>query len=143
MNKSQTSKSYNVLLVDDEQHALNALKRSLYKEPYKVFLALNAAEGLEILNHNEIDLVVTDFEMPEKSGIEFLQEVKEAYPETISIMLTGRAGYEEAVRAINDGLVYRYLTKPWENEELKVTLRQALQHKREREEREEFADESY
>ncbi len=89
--------------------------------------AINAMEGLELLNSETIDLVISDYRMPEMNGIEFLKLVKEKYPQVIRIILTGQASTNAAIGAINEGAVYRFLTKPWNEQELKITLRQALE----------------
>ena len=125
--------SYAILIVDDEKNVLSSLKRVLKKEPYKTFTAINAEDGLKILEKQKIDLVISDYLMPKMTGIDLFRKIQFLYPETLRIMLTGKAGYKEAILAINEGLVYRFLTKPWDNEELKLTLRLALQHKQSQE----------
>lgn len=118
-----------ILLVDDEPHLTEALKRALRREPYEIFCASSAAAGLELLEKHSIDIVVSDEQMPGMSGCEFLTEVRRKYPTTIRMILTGQASIEAAIRAINDGEVYRFFTKPCNPEDLKVTLRQAVLQK--------------
>ncbi len=124
MNKSK------ILFVDDEPHVMSALKRALRREPYEIFSADSAAAGLKILALHDISVVVSDEQMPGMSGSEFLATVRQKYPSTIRIILTGQASLEAAIRAINDGGVYRYFTKPCDAVELKVTIRQAIQQKK-------------
>jgi len=118
-----------VLFVDDEPHVTEALKRVLRKQPYEV-LSANSAEGaLEILAREPVDVVVSDERMPGMSGSQFLAIVCRDYPDTIRMMLTGHASLEAAIRAINEGEIYRFFTKPCNEVDLAVTIRQALQLK--------------
>ena len=118
-----------VLFVDDEPHVTQALKRTLRREPYKLYSADTAAAGLELLDNESIEIVVSDEKMPGMSGCEFLAEVRRRHPATIRMMLTGEASMEAAIRAINEGEIYRFFTKPCNPADLKATLRQAvLQH---------------
>ncbi len=116
-----------VLIVDDEAPVLSAIKRALADEPYKVFTAISAEDALKLMKRHLIKVVISDEMMPGMSGTEFLSIVKERYPETIRIILTGHASIEAAMRAVNKGEVYRFLTKPWENFELKLVIRTALE----------------
>jgi DNA-binding NtrC family response regulator len=118
-----------VLFVDDELAVVEGLKRSLWKEPYVVLTAGSAAEALEILETTSVDVIVSDERMPCVSGSELLKRVQHAYPKTIRIMLTGEAGLPAAVRAINEGSLYRFLNKPLSPTELVQTIRQALKMK--------------
>lgn len=119
-----------VLLVDDEPRITAGLTRTLGLEPWEIFTANSAREGLEILAENEIDVIVSDEQMPEMSGSMFLTEVRRLYPQTIRMILTGQAGLDTAIRAINGGEVYRYFTKPCNGDELAAAIRQGLQHKK-------------
>ena len=121
--------SRKVLFVDDEPHVTQALKRALRKEPYELLSAGSARDALNMLSKETIDVVVSDEQMPGMSGSDFLAQVAEAYPDTIRIILTGHATMETAIRAINEGRVYRFMTKPVNEVDLVVTIRQALQHK--------------
>ncbi len=120
---------HGLLLVDDDTHIINSLKRALHKEPYEIFSANTAVEALALMNDYHIDLVISDEMMPGMKGSEFLSLISRAYPQTVRIMLTGHATLETAIRAINQGQIYRFLTKPWNDVDLAVTLRQALDHK--------------
>ena len=117
-----------VLTVDDEKSILNSLRRSLRKEPYRLFTANSGAEGLEILAANDIQLVVSDQRMPNMSGTEFLSQVKELYPDTMRVILSGYAEAEVIVDSINRGEVFRFIGKPWDECELKIIIRNGLAH---------------
>jgi len=119
-----------ILLVDDEPNITAALSRSLGLYSWSIYTADSAREGLETLAHNDIDVVVSDEQMPEMAGSEFLAKVRENYPQTVRIILTGQAGLETAIRAINEGEVYRYFTKPCDAKELAAAIRQGLQQKK-------------
>ncbi len=116
-----------VLLVDDEESILSALKRLLRKEGYDILSAGSAREGLKVFDGMEVDLVVSDHRMPEMTGVEFLSNVKDVSPGTMRILLTGYADMNAVVDAINHGQVYRFVNKPWNDEELKILLRQAIE----------------
>lgn len=118
---------HQVLIVDDEENVRRALKRSLRKEPYELLFAANAFEALDILELHPIDVVLSDHLMPRMTGLEFLTEVGKCWPEVIRIILTGHADMETAIKAINEGEIYRFLTKPWEDHELKLTLKLAFE----------------
>jgi len=118
-----------VLFVDDEPHVTDSLKRSLRKEPYEVLSANSASEALKMLAREPVDVVVSDEKMPGMQGSEFLAQVCNLYPETVRIILTGHGSMEAAIRAINEGEIYRFLTKPCNEVDLAITIRQALQLK--------------
>jgi len=119
-----------VLLVDDEPNLLSALRRSLRREPYEILSAASGEEALSILASTEVDVVVSDQNMPGMSGTELLTRIHETYPETVRFMLTGKATLEVAVEAINNGAISRFFTKPCNDVDLAITIRQALEHKR-------------
>jgi DNA-binding NtrC family response regulator len=114
---------WNLLFVDDEVNVLNAIRRTLRKEPYRIFFAQEPEEAMEVLRDNEIDIVVSDHLMPAMDGLTFLKLVKSEYPHIIRIILTGHADLQLAIAAINEGEVFRLLTKPWNDIELRVTLK--------------------
>lgn len=117
-----------VLIVDDEPNVVASLKRVLIDEPYEIRSAVNGARGLDILRHGgEIKVVISDEKMPAMSGTEFLSWVKEYYPDTVRIMLTGFASLESAMKAVNEGEIYRFFAKPWNETELKLAVRAALE----------------
>jgi two-component system, probable response regulator PhcQ len=115
-----------VLIVDDEVNVLSALQRTLRRENYRLVTATEPAEGLSILKQGEVDVVVSDHLMPNMSGLDFLKEVRALYPDVVRIMLTGHAEVSTAMEAINEGEIYRFLTKPWDDAELKVALHLAF-----------------
>ena len=117
-----------ILCVDDEENILNSLKRLLRKEEYTLFTASGAREGLEIMKKENIQVVLSDQKMPETTGIEFLQEVKRLYPTTVRVVLSGFADLSTIVEAINQGEIFRFLTKPWIDDNLKADIRQCFRH---------------
>jgi DNA-binding NtrC family response regulator len=119
-------KDQTVLFVDDEQALLDGLRNALRREPYEIVTASSAQEGLRVLHDRSVDVVVSDERMPSVSGSDFLAFVRQRYPDTIRIMLTGQASLEAAIQAINEGEIYRFLTKPCSHQLLARTLREAL-----------------
>ena len=115
-----------VLYVDDEEHNLTSFAATFRKE-YKVFTATTGAEGLEILRNNEIKIVITDQRMPEMTGIQFLEKLIPEFPDTIRMILTGFSDVGVIIDAINSGRVFRYITKPWDENELRMTIENARQ----------------
>ena len=119
-----------VLLVDDEESILNSLRRLLRSQPYDVVLATSGAQALEVMASRPIDLVMSDARMPGMDGATLLAEVHRLYPTTSRILLTGYADLTTIIKAINDGQIHRYISKPWNDEELPLVLQQALEHQR-------------
>jgi len=119
-------RKHTVMLVDDEQHVLTALSRVLKKEDYNLVTAESGAEALARIATQHADVVVTDQQMPGMTGIELLRQMKTKYPDTIRMVLTGHADVRLAVAAINEGEVYRFITKPAQVEELRLAIRHAL-----------------
>ena len=117
-----------VLLVDDEPNMTEALRRALRGERYDILTAQSAAEAMEIVRKEDINLVVSDERMPSMSGSELLALVRKESPYTVRIILTGHANLESTIQAINSGEVYRFLTKPCRDIDLVLTIRQALEH---------------
>jgi len=113
-----------ILLVDDEENVRNALKRVLRREGYDVLTAGSGAEGLDVIQKFKPDVVISDFLMPEMNGIEFLKKTREMLPEMVRIILTAHADLQMALQSINEAGVYRLLTKPWDDVELKILLHQ-------------------
>ncbi|MCL9801853.1 response regulator [Pseudomonas sp. rhizo66] len=124
-----------VLLVDDEESILNSLRRLLRGQPYDVLLATSGAQALEILAQQPVNLVMSDARMPGMDGASLLAHVRERYPATARIMLTGYADPAAIIKAINDGQIHRYISKPWNDEELLLILRQSLEHQHSEQER--------
>lgn len=123
-----------VLLVDDEPSILSALRRLLRTPRYEVLTAESGAAALELLASTEVDLIISDMRMPNMSGAEFLARAQTFYPDTMRILLTGYSEIDSVVRAINEGGVYRYLNKPWDDQDLLLTVAQALEQRRLRKE---------
>ena len=119
----------NILLVDDESNVTQALKQVLHKERFHVLTAHSGLEALKILREHPVEAVVSDEKMPGMTGTLLLTVIRRDYPDTVRIMLTGHASLEVAVRAINNGEIYRFLMKPCHGAELAIVIRQALQHK--------------
>ena len=118
---------YKILFVDDETANLRLLER-LFRSSYDVFTASSAAAALELLAVHDVALIISDQRMPTMTGSEFLKKAAEMRPQTVRIMLTGYTDASDLVDAINSGVVYKYITKPWVNEELQQTVKRALQH---------------
>ncbi len=118
-----------LLFVDDEPGILSALRRLVRKLDAKVFIAQGGAAGLEVLANNHIDLVVSDMRMPEMDGAQFLARVKELYPDTVRYLLTGYSDIGATINALNDGGIYRYLSKPWDDSELLEVISDGLKIK--------------
>jgi two-component system, probable response regulator PhcQ len=126
-NKQQTA---TVLLVDDERYVLDGLKRALRHETFECLTATSAASALELLARRRIDVVITDEQMPGTSGSILLSRVRTEFPYAIRMILSGQASLEAAVRAINEGEVYRFFLKPCNPADLAHTIHHALAHKR-------------
>lgn len=118
---------HQILVVDDEKLVLNAIKRTLRSENYTTLTAQSGDEGLMLLENHDVELVVSDYNMPGMSGLDFLKRVKKDYPHILTIMLTGHAEIEIAINAINEAGVYKFILKPWEDADLKITIRRALE----------------
>jgi response regulator RpfG family c-di-GMP phosphodiesterase len=115
-----------LLYVDDEENNLISLRAS-FRNEFKVFTALSAQEGLEVLSKERVHVIITDQRMPEVSGVEFLEQVLKFYPEPIRILLTGYSDLQAVVDAINKGQIYYYLNKPWNIEQLRATIYNAYE----------------
>ncbi|MFL9812774.1 response regulator [Stutzerimonas sp. VN223-3] len=115
-----------LLLVDDEENILNSLRRVLRNEPYRLLTANCGEQGLEVFGQQTIDLVISDARMPGMDGASLLAEIQKRRPECLRILLTGYADIGTTVKAINEGQIYRYISKPWDDEELRLVIRQAL-----------------
>jgi putative nucleotidyltransferase with HDIG domain len=120
--------AHTVLFVDDEVNILKALQRLLRNEEMNVLCTDRAAEALEIVARDPVHVVVTDQRMPEMSGVDLLSKVRERQPDLVRMLLTGYTEIDVAVDAINRGQIYRLITKPWNDDELRATIRQAFDH---------------
>ena len=120
--------NHTVLFVDDEVNILKALQRLLRNEPIDVLTASTPSEAFELIERAGPQVIVTDQRMPEMSGVDFLASARDRHNDVVRMMLTGYTDMKVAVEAINKGEIYRLITKPWNDEELKATLRQAFDH---------------
>jgi signal transduction histidine kinase len=116
-----------LLVVDDEADLVHSVQ-DLLRRDYRVLGATRAAQGLRLLEREPVHIVMTDQRMPEMTGVEFLKQLRVRYPDTVRLLFTAYADIKAVTEAINEGNVYRYITKPWENEELQIVLRQAAEY---------------
>ncbi len=123
---SRRQAEYNVLYVDDETSNLRIF-RMAFKRHYNIYIAENGAEAIEILRNNQIHLIITDQKMPEMTGTELLEKTLDEFPNLVRIILTGFADIESIVRAVNRCGIYKYITKPYDQGEMKLTLDKALE----------------
>lgn len=130
VNQVKAKKQENVLFVDDEPQILRALRRLFKKANFDCYFAEGGPEALKLMEETPIDLIVSDMRMPEMDGAEFLSIAREKYPATKSILLTGHSDITSTIEALNKGGIYRYISKPWEDEDLKRTIEEALKVKR-------------
>ena len=119
--------NFEILCVDDEPNILSALRRMFMLSGFIVEEAASGAEALQKLEKKEFHLVLSDMQMPGMNGVELLGQVRNRWPQVMRIMLTGTADLKAAISAINEGEIYRYLTKPWNDEELVSTVKSALE----------------
>ncbi len=118
-----------ILFVDDEERILKSLERGLLDEPYRGLFATSGKQALDILEREEVHVIVTDMRMPEMSGIELLRVVKEKYPNIVRLVLSGYTQVGTLLTAINEGEIFRFMTKPWKlEEEFKSIIHEALEH---------------
>lgn len=116
-----------ILLVDDEPGIIAAITRVLRSKHNKIYSANNGEQALEVLAEQEIDIIVSDLSMPRMTGNELFAKVASEYPETIRIMLTAHTDLDLVLEAVNNGRVWGYLQKPWNNDELRILVEQASQ----------------
>lgn len=115
-----------ILYIDDEENNLTAFKAT-FRRDYKIHLAISAAEGRKLLEKESVDIIITDQRMPDESGVEFLVSILDKYPDPIRILLTGYTDIEAVINAINQGQIYRYITKPWNEQELRMNIENAYE----------------
>ncbi|MDP2827897.1 MAG: response regulator [Sulfuricellaceae bacterium] len=118
-----------LLFVDDEPNILSALRRLFRSHGYKIHTAEGGAEGLALLGQEPVDLVISDMRMPNMDGAQFLEQVREKWPDTVRILLTGYADVSSTIAAINKGQIYRYISKPWNDDDIVLLVKQALELK--------------
>jgi len=142
----EDSRQPTLLLVDDEDNILSALKRLLRNDGYRVFTSNAPERALELLadldrQGDTVDVVLSDQRMPSMSGVDFLSRVKISHPDTVRLVLSGYTDLQSVTDAINQGAIYKFLTKPWDDEHLKANLREAFQHKQMKDENRRLARE--
>ncbi|MGB4073931.1 EAL domain-containing protein [Pseudomonas sp.] len=115
-----------LLIIDDEPDHLKELQRALRLENYLVLTASSSTEALKLMATNPVDVVLADFYLADMSGVEFLQRIKTIYPDVIRMMLSGAMEVASVLKAVNGGVIYRFITKPWEPEDLRNQLREAF-----------------
>lgn len=130
MPASSGDQQPHILIVDDEASVRSALRRSLRKEKYRLSFASSAQEALDLMRNDRPDLVLTDHLMPQMTGLELVKRIRLLYPDVGRVILTGQAEMETVIAAINEGEVFRFLRKPWEDEELKLIVHLALEQVR-------------
>ncbi len=119
-----------ILLVDDEEMVLKSIDSFLTLETqYNVVTFISAKKALKYIKSNSIDLVISDYVMPEMDGITFLTKVREIKPEIPRIILTGYADKENAIKAINEVGLFQYIEKPWDNDDLRIIIRNGIEKK--------------
>lgn len=117
---------FSILYVDDEEHNLTSFKAS-FRRDYQIHIATSGEEGIAIMHQHNIDLIITDQRMPKMTGIQFLEHILPEYPDTVRMILTGFSDVEAVIGAINSGRVMRYITKPWEETDLRIAIENARQ----------------
>ncbi|MFW6137556.1 MAG: HD domain-containing phosphohydrolase [Spirochaetota bacterium] len=121
--------AHRILFVDDEPNTLSSFRRIFFREEdIEVFTARSAGDALKILEYNDISLVISDMKMPGVDGNNFLKYTKDKYPQMLRIMITAYADLQATLDAVNNGEVYRFLTKPWNDNDLRVTILKALEY---------------
>lgn len=126
--KDEVEYTNTILFVDDEQGVLKSLKRLLRKEEYNILTASSGKEGLNLLEDNNVQVVISDQRMPEMTGTEFLAEVKKEFPDTIRIILSGYTDVDVVINTINEGNIYKFFHKPWNDQSLILEIRQAFEY---------------
>lgn len=123
---SAKKSEYNILYVDDEEANLRVFQAAFRRE-YTVFTAQSGALGIEILKEHDIHLIITDQKMPKMTGVEFLETITPDYPDVVKIILTGYSDVKDILRALNRCGIFRYILKPWNKQEMRITISKALE----------------
>jgi len=116
-----------VMIVDDEENILSALRRVLRRENYELVTAQSGEQALQLLEAKPAQLIVADHRMPGMTGIEFLREVRRRWPDCIRLILSGYAEATTIIAAINEGEIYKFITKPWNDEQIRLDIRRAIE----------------
>lgn len=137
-----TNRKINILYVDDEMNNLVSFKAT-FRIRHEIHTAISASDAIKILDENPIDIIITDQRMPGMTGVEFLESILPTHPDPMRILLTGYADLNAVVEAVNKGKIFHYLSKPWNEEELEMTIQRAyevyMQRKEEQEKTEKLA----
>jgi response regulator RpfG family c-di-GMP phosphodiesterase len=120
---------WTILCVDDELNIVSALRRVFRHHSYRVFTANSGAEGLGLLERESVDVVISDMRMPEMDGAEFLEQVRNRWPDTVRLLLTGYSDVDSTIGAINRGEIFRYVAKPWDDQHILGTVKNGLERK--------------
>lgn len=115
-----------LLLIDDEQNILHSLKRLFRKEPFRVITANSGAEALRVIEQEEVSVILSDQRMPEMTGSELLNQIKQSHPNTVRLVMSGYTELESITAAINDGAIFKFLIKPWDDDKLKEHIKEAF-----------------
>ena len=129
MNTEPAARERTILLVDDEENILAAMRRVLRREGYRILTANGGQEGLALLADNAVDVIVSDQRMPNMTGVEFLRQAKASHPDTVRIVLSGYTELQSITDAINEGAIYKFLTKPWDDDLIRANIAEAFRHK--------------
>jgi len=121
IDKSTANDKINILYVDDEVDNLKAFKAA-FRRDFKIHIVESPAEGRKVLDEHPIEIILTDQRMPEMTGVEFLESIIPDYPNTMRILITGYSDIDAVIDAINKGQVYRYVSKPWNYDDLKMII---------------------
>jgi response regulator RpfG family c-di-GMP phosphodiesterase len=119
-------KKISLLYVDDEENNLISFKAA-FRMKYHVFLAHSGDEAIKILETKNVEIILTDQRMPNMTGIEFLEKILKVYPEPMRILLTGYSDMNAVIDAVNKGKIYHYLAKPWNEDEINMTIKRAYE----------------
>lgn len=118
-----------IIIVDDEVGVLRALERALRRHPWQLKTFTNPEEALNFAAENEVDLAISDYRMPGMDGVTFLKELLAIQPDAFRMVLSGQADIDGVLAAINQAEIYRFITKPWNDAELIITIKQALSYR--------------
>ncbi len=119
---------HRILIVDDDENVIRALQRLLIEEGYEIFTAQNGFEAIDHLKGSEFSVILSDYRMPELNGIEFLKLASEKSPESVRVLITGLADLDLAIEAINEGHIYKFIEKPWNDKNLKVQIKESMKY---------------
>lgn len=124
--KVPDSREKTLLLLDDEENIIRSLKRVLRRDGYRILSTTSISEAFDLLAENDVQVIISDQRMPEMSGTEFLSQVKAIHPETVRIVLSGYTDLKSVTDAINEGSIYKFLTKPWDDKQIRQHIQQAF-----------------